>query len=67
VFWGGQYALGVLWLLSAAAMPAAPAYGPLAYAVLMGGCNLAMGVQVRKMAAADRIGRDPGVCPAEPP
>jgi hypothetical protein len=51
VFWGGQYVLGVLWLILAAAMPAFPEYGPLAYAVLMGAGNLVMGAQVRKMAA----------------
>jgi hypothetical protein len=52
VFWGGQYVLGVLWLLLAAAMPAFPEHGPLAYAVLMGGGNLVMGIKIR--AIADR-------------
>jgi hypothetical protein len=59
VFWGGQYVLGAVWLFLAAAMPAAPAYGPLAYAILLGGSTLVMGVQIRKMAAADPPGHGP--------
>jgi hypothetical protein len=60
VFWGGQYVLGVLWLLLAAAMPAFPEYGPLAYAVLMGGGTFVMGMQVLKRAVADDpLARDP--------